>query len=542
MKKILFLICITLNIAFAQIPQAFNYQGVARDGSGTALSAKSIKVRLSILSEKDGLQSVLYSETHTALTNQFGLFVLPVGKGTIVSGSFATIPWTDSGKKLLKTEIDPDNNGYSLSGTSDLQSVPFALTAKTVETENQKLNLAGNLLSISQGNSVDLSSISGNSQWENNSVGINFNKGRVGIGTNTPGTMLHIVGNFTLGDRNPIELVNTSNSQDAICGLGLTVGTNHRGGIQMYNDTYFPTGIPEWSGRLKLGAISKNGILIEANSSSGTNCNIELATGPLNGQIVPVRMIVGYNGNVGIGTTTPTQKLDVAGKLRVQDLSLDNTATKVVVADAAGILGYKDISSLGSASWTNLADGINYNSGRVLVGDPTASHIASLIVSKNATGADRNLFVTHNTSNANDAANHSRLFAGTDKNIVGIELSAYAKSYFPNLATSGFGVVRSEKLALLSSAKTNTPDAFISFMTGANEITDPNGAIERMRIDYLGNVGIGTTAPKATLHVKGSVFVEDAEQGMIMKSASGQCWRVTVGDTGTLTSAAVPCP
>ena len=48
-------------------------------------------------------------------------------------------------------------------------------------------------------------------------------------------------------------------------------------------------------------------------------------------------------GNVGIGTTTPTQKLDVEGNARVRQMAdataLESTYTKVVVADANGNLG-----------------------------------------------------------------------------------------------------------------------------------------------------------------------------------------------------------
>ncbi|MBC7389606.1 MAG: hypothetical protein H7329_10370 [Opitutaceae bacterium] len=315
MKKILLLFLVSSQVLLAQIPQAFNYQGIARDLSGNPLANKAIKVRLSILSESGTNQTTLYSESHNLSTNQFGLFALPVGKGTVISGIFAGIIWTDATKKLLKSEIDPDGNGYSLNVTSDLQSVPFALSAKTVETENQKLTLAGSLLSISQGNSVDLSTLTGNSQWSNNSVGINYNN-RVGIGTSNPVTKLHIDGNFTGIERNPIELSNQSTSQDAICGIGLTVGGTDRAALQVFNNTYFPSTLPFWSGRTILGSNSPNGINLSA--SAGT-ANIEFAVGAPVNQETPVRMLISNNGNVGIGTLTPKTQLHVKGAVYLED-------------------------------------------------------------------------------------------------------------------------------------------------------------------------------------------------------------------------------
>jgi hypothetical protein len=110
---------------WAQAPQAFNYQGVARDLSGTAMATKNISVKASIL---DGslTGTVVYAETHAIATNQFGLFTLSIGTGTVASGIFANTNWA-SGNKFLKIEIDPNGgSSYTLAGTTQLLSVPYA--------------------------------------------------------------------------------------------------------------------------------------------------------------------------------------------------------------------------------------------------------------------------------------------------------------------------------------------------------------------------------------------------------------------------------
>ena len=72
-----------------------------------------------------------------------------------------------------------------------------------------------------------------------------------------------------------------------------------------------------------------------------------------------------------------------------------------------------------------------------------------------------------------------------------------------------------------------------------------------LRLDNAGNVLIGGglssnnkhLLPQAKLHVSsGDVYLDNSANGIIMTSPSGACWKVTVGDTGTLTSTSITCP
>ncbi len=57
------------------------------------------------------------------------------------------------------------------------------------------------------------------------------------------------------------------------------------------------------------------------------------------------------------------------------------------------------------------------------------------------------------------------------------------------------------------------------------------------------NVGIGTSAPKAKLHLLGGkLFVDASGQGVILKAPSGACFELTVTDAGALTTTAIACP
>ena len=56
------------------------------------------------------------------------------------------------------------------------------------------------------------------------------------------------------------------------------------------------------------------------------------------------------------------------------------------------------------------------------------------------------------------------------------------------------------------------------------------------------NVGVGTDNPKAKLQVRnGDVSLETIGTGIILKSPNGNCWKITISNTGVITSVAVPC-
>lgn len=120
---------ITCTYLFAQSPQSFNYQGVARDLSGNPLPNQEISLRLSILQGSTSGQSV-YREEHNVTTNGLGLFAVQVGNGSNPVATFDNIPW-GNGPFFLQTEMDiAGNSNYQLVGTSQLLSVPYALYAE----------------------------------------------------------------------------------------------------------------------------------------------------------------------------------------------------------------------------------------------------------------------------------------------------------------------------------------------------------------------------------------------------------------------------
>ncbi len=124
MKKITLTLTLLLGvlIAFAQSPAAFNYQAVIRDASGNIRVNANVALRVDII-QTSATGTSVYAETFAATSNAFGLINLQVGKGTVVSGTFATINWS-SGPYFIKITVD----GTEMS-TSQMMSVPYALYA-----------------------------------------------------------------------------------------------------------------------------------------------------------------------------------------------------------------------------------------------------------------------------------------------------------------------------------------------------------------------------------------------------------------------------
>ena len=130
MKKLYSLITILLinMVAFAQAPQKMSYQAVIRNVSNALIDNQSVGMQISVLQGSD-TGTPVYIETQTTTTNANGLVNIEIGTGTIVSGTFASIDWS-TGTYYIKIETDPTGGtSYTINGTSQLLSVPYALYA-----------------------------------------------------------------------------------------------------------------------------------------------------------------------------------------------------------------------------------------------------------------------------------------------------------------------------------------------------------------------------------------------------------------------------
>lgn len=114
---------------WAQTPQKMSYQAVVRDDNSSLIVEQPVGIKISILQGSESGTEV-YTETQTPTTNANGLVSIEIGGGA----GFDAIDWANS-TFFIKTEIDPTGGtNYTISGTSQLLSVPYALHAKSAES------------------------------------------------------------------------------------------------------------------------------------------------------------------------------------------------------------------------------------------------------------------------------------------------------------------------------------------------------------------------------------------------------------------------
>jgi hypothetical protein len=194
----------SVGVTYAQAPQAFNYQGVARSTEGKAMANQKMTLRLSII---DGAENgeVVYQETQEVTTNQFGLYNIQIGTGTGTFGEFKNIAWEKS-NKYIRVEVDMlSGTGFEQLATTQLLSVPYALYANTAGTADQANNVrqtrAGSANYLSKFDATGSSSAEINSQLFDNGTS-------VGLGTIAPDPTTKLQINRT-GNGAFIRMVNT---------------------------------------------------------------------------------------------------------------------------------------------------------------------------------------------------------------------------------------------------------------------------------------------------------------------------------------------
>jgi len=202
MKKLtptLFLLFLSLCI-YGQSPEKMSYQAVIRDASNTLVTNQSIGMQISIL-QTTITGTTVYAETHTVTTNLNGLVSLEIGTGS-TSDTFSTIDWS-AGPYFIKTETDPTGgSSYTITGTSQLMSVPFAMYAKSSGngiTTDQSDAIVANTAKVGYADAL----VSANTDVAANTAKVGYTEAAVSANTDVAANTLKV--SYT----QPIYSVNT---------------------------------------------------------------------------------------------------------------------------------------------------------------------------------------------------------------------------------------------------------------------------------------------------------------------------------------------
>ena len=118
--------------AFAQTPEKMSYQAVVRDNSGELIKNSNVDLKI-IVREGSHKGTNVYEETHSIKSNKNGLVTAEIGTGSVIKGLFNEIEWS-RGTYFIETQMDPEGrSNYTVSGTSQMLSVPYALHAKSAD-------------------------------------------------------------------------------------------------------------------------------------------------------------------------------------------------------------------------------------------------------------------------------------------------------------------------------------------------------------------------------------------------------------------------
>jgi hypothetical protein len=291
--------------------------------------------------------------------------------------------------------------------------------------------------------------------------------GRIGIGTTHPGAKLEVNGTVKI----------TDGTQGA--GKVLTSDAN---------------GLASW------GSIS----ITETDPEVGTNTTNYLSK--WDGSAL-ITSSVYDNGNVGIGSTSPGQRLDVqGGNINTSGNIMTGSLTRL---DGAGnLINIGDITAIGASTYTSGAGAtLALRGGNSSTAEGGAVAIIAGVGGSGAAGSN----VTINAADASGIATGGKvmLTGGTGGYYGGsgayVSINGGAPNYGPggNLILSG---------GLQGPGNTWDPNRNGSVILAIN-------GTEYVRVDgyrdgYQGYVGIGTATPAAKLDINGTIKITDGTQGV----------------------------
>uniref|UniRef100_UPI0040495640 tail fiber domain-containing protein n=1 Tax=Fulvivirga sp. TaxID=1931237 RepID=UPI0040495640 len=459
---------------------------------------------------------VLGQAFNTGSTNNYGVYGVASGATNNYAGYF-----------VGSTVIDGDL------GLFDIGSAPASTT-------NKLYNVAGALF----WDGIDLTS-GGASQWLDSGSDIYFAAGNVGIGTITPAHSLDVIGdvNVSTGNgflinsvrflggsttANNIFLGGSSGSSIASGGGNVFVGSNSGqattdgvSNVFVGNNAGFTnvTG----SSNVFMGAASGDNSTGSGNTFVGHGSGSANTTGNNNTLLgeganlgaanLSNATAIGFNASVnqsnslvlgaagvsvGIGTTTPTEVLDVVGNVNIDAASayfqdnvriLNTSNTNTVVGQLAGdqLAGNENNNTLLGYSAGSLTNGIG-NGGNTMIGGFAGS--------AHTTGLD-NVYVGA-SAGLNTGTGNRNTFVGT---------------------AAGFNVTSGTNLTLIGSNTDAAPG-----LTNATAIGFGTNVVQNNTL-ILGNganVGIGTNTPAGALCVDRDVLTGEYVGSFINLNAGSE--------------------
>ncbi len=501
---------LTLSV-FAQAPNGFNYQAAVRNSSGAAIANQNVSFRFTIR-ETTPTGTVIYQETQTKMSNALGLVSTIVGTGTTVTGTYPTLTQLSTGIKYFQVEMDATGGtNYIDMGTTQIVSVMYANYANGSGSLSPTATINPNQISVSGATNGQVLKWNGSVWAPSNDIG-------GGTGDNW-GTQAVVTDNSLSGSGitgNALKLAQNGATTGQILkwnGTAWAPATESAGsdnwGTQTVQTDASLSGNGTSSNTLKLGQNgATSGQVLKWNGSAwapatdnggsytgGTGITITGANVINTPWTVNGTHIHNNNtDNVGIGNTSPTERLDVSSSasnnavVSRTGLSTGTASFKAISANASNLemTKYSSASSGTMNSWavSNLGLLNNNSSGALML--TTADSIGFATNSRNAMTIRKSGEVMINGSNTNSNTGYLTVIQPT-----------YSSSK-PTIEISGTNAFLAYRDGSTTKATIQSFGNNLNVNSNTGHVKLLTNSIERMHIDFTsGNVGVNTTNPLA---------------------------------------------
>jgi hypothetical protein len=417
-----------------------------------------------------------------------------VGSWTDVSSTAG--PWT-----LADDDLYPDSTSYNVAiGAQDAGTAKLYVAGNVgigTTGPNQMLDIQGSI-EVGAGNKTTLSentlATTENLKLEGGSTGyqrnIYFytvqqermridNSGNVGIGTTGPGAKLDI------------------NTATNVVSLRAGEGSSYK--IDIYGTTSAANNYgAHGSGP---GIVASRGLYL--NSGSGYDVIVN-----------PGKNTIFYAGNVGIGTTGPSDLLEVSGGKIVQ-----HDGTEPSWGHSPTGLAVEGISEFDGATYFD--NNVYFLSSNISIHDPGGGWSAPTLYLKDdvslSLGTSLDTTMLWETEESTDALH--LLLDSSGKNLVIGDIAYRTKAFDHGASSNPTIFVHSAtdpdtdntEWGSLSFEGTGGGDGYFYLTTGTGDLV----------LNPSGNVGIGTTGPDSLLHVVGGDVYVAGDSGYVFNNPSG---------------------
>ncbi len=596
MKKLNILFVMLLLSAtslLAQIPNAINFQAIARDANGDVMANTTIMIQLTVLDGgAEGTQ--VYKEVRSQITNGYGSFSFQIGVNPYMSvGDFSAIDWAN-GEKYMKVDYDPTASlNFDLTlGTIAFATVPYAFAAGAVSY-------------------IDLTGVQEGDVLLYNAATGKFEPGQITNGDVEWSNILNkpnfatVATSGSYNDLSDLPSLNTANWDAAYswgdhASAGYLTEYTETDNIFVNSPAFGVTSsnVTNWNTAYSWGNHANAGYLTEFTETDNIFVNSP-AYGVTSSNITNWNTAFGWGNHAGMyrGATWVPTWTDITSK--PSTLAGYGITNAMSTSHAANGITSTNISNWNSAySWGNHAGLYRSNTWVPAWSQITSNPFSinsplnnQLLIYNSSSSKWENwtpnfltsevdtIFWKQNNGNINMINHKGGIFVGNKVidyphnvplylwsdtvNIVNAMLYSKVNGSTTVIASMinmsrdtsaiGYGTGISYRLSNISNQILEY--GFVGGVIEDNTIGQEDGGLvfavrdngnhrqQKMRLSSTGNLGIGTLTPKSRLQVSsGDVYIDNVGSGVIMKDSNGSCWRVTVNTSGEFQSTMIPCP